>query len=63
MDTRIYLVWYDQEDEEPLFLCSFDTYAAAAEYVKSLKENPGVIYQSGLHPANLRISIVEHQKK
>jgi len=59
----LHLVWCDLDDAEPVFLRAFNTRMEAAEYMKLLKEKPHIVFQEGLHPANLRISIVSYGKK
>jgi len=59
----VHLVWYDVDGDDPVFLCTFATRMEAADYIKSLKDKPHVLFQEGLHPANIRISIVSYGKK
>jgi hypothetical protein len=64
MEQRfIHLVWHDVDNDDPVFLCAFNTRAEATDYARSLQENPSLLFQGGLHPANIRISIVSYGKK
>lgn len=64
MEQRfLHLVWYDVDDDDPVFLCAFATRMEAADYVRSLKDKPHIFFQGGMHPSNIRISIVSYGKK
>lgn len=64
MEQRfLHLVWHDIDDADPVFLQAFNTRMEAAAYVKLLQEKPHLLFQEGLHPSNIRISIVSYGKK
>ena len=60
METRIlhHLVWCETDIGEPVFFGTFPTRQLASEYIKTLNKNE--IHCMGLHPSNVRISIVTY---
>lgn len=59
----LHLVWYDQDDADPYFIGAFNSRVEAANYVKKIQEDKYSIFKAGLHPANFRITVVQHFSK